>query len=170
MAGNSSMIPATHFRDNGDDTAWWVLTASDTIDPATGENYIDTLDRPCGVCGGNGFTSNEMLRDAPCPDCIDGRHTFDVVVQTCERYDCPACIGDGPGSHDRFRTNQVSIIPGMVLPIYGGCPDYEPADHICQCYDDQWTHHSSDGPYTEEQVTLPSAAAPGMWAVKLRVG
>ena len=152
------MIPATHFRDNGDDTAWWVLTASDTIDPATGENYIDTLDRPCGVCGG------ERLRYDGIHDCDicdgTGRHTIGAEIAWQTEVDAY-----------ESRTLRASVIPGMVLPIRDNETDYDPPNHsgdmfLCAAgtaYIDTPEDYMTD-------VTLPSAAAPGMWAVKLRVG
>ena len=155
------MIPATHFRDNGDGTAWWVLTASDTIDPATGENYIDTLDRPCGVCGG------ERLRYDGIHDCDicdgTGRHTIGAEVVEYEPY------GDSVRRHS--VTYRASVIPGMILPIRDNETDYDPPNHsgdVFICADGTAYIDTPEDYMTD--VTLPPAARPGMWALKLRVG
>ena len=133
------MIPATHWADNNDGTAWLVEEAA----PDSPSGWPATRnDRPCDTCGGD-------CEDGPnyhtpiawhCPDCIDGRHTFDIEVV-------------GYSEHGRFtRTHRVSIVPGMVLPI-----EYFLGE-LCIRYPDG----------THANPPLPADAKPGMRAIQLR--
>jgi len=112
-----------------------------------------------------------------CPACGGtGRHTFtiDVDLSHAEMGCTKSEVLEGGGIWPT-RTYRVSVAPGMVLPILDECPDYDPPDHICQAWGDgRWIWHKSDDVagldgITEEPVTLPSAATPGMYAVKLVV-
>jgi len=153
------MIPASHFHDNGDGTAWVVGTEwwATTI-------MRDAQDRPCDTClGRTRYEGDNFV----CPDCIDGRHTFTVEVD--HRLWMEGNYIDG-----HIDTIRVSVVPGMVLPIYDDNDEraFRPYDRciiIGTRPQDEgivviW---SGDGDF--EQITLPPAAAPGMWAVKLAV-
>ena len=175
------MIPATHFRDNGDGTAWWVLTAF--------ENWIinDDRDRVCGTCGGHGYHYPEETGVPTGCDCLHGRHTFDVEVEAsgCEhKYtdhtggnytamercrDCKASR-DGYGFSPWIKQRRVSIIPGMILPIIANSNDWEHGvtNHIDLMGSTVILRTNTDGfEQDHEIITLPSAAAPGMYAVKV---
>jgi hypothetical protein len=119
-----------------------------------------------------------MNPDHACPDCIEGRHTFEIEVATGCTPTCPhhAC---------RPRSYRVSVVPGMVLPIVlGMCPnktndphrpahihmnaDESPMPVFGMCVenaDQVW-----DSPWKSRNlIDLPPNAAPGMWAVRLAV-
>ena len=161
----AGMIPADHWHDNGDGTAWVVVTDNEARD----DQGPLSADRPCDTCGGNWQDHMEPLDMngnivSPCPDCIDGRHTFDVAVE-CR------CSWN---QHETGHPYRVSIVPGMVLPITAALSKAPPrhsgiemvhenavlrlhTDHVSW---DSWQYHSAN---------LPSAAAPGMWAVKVKI-
>jgi hypothetical protein len=67
------------------------------------------------------------------------------------------------------RTYRVSVVPGMVLPIThnDSAPLLDGARFV-EMWDDRnavaWIDGKNDG-----VITLPPAAAPGMWAVQLVV-
>lgn len=166
------MIPADHISIEGD-TAWWITDPGEWTDYGS---ILNELDRPCDTCGGNWQDYLEPLdRDgnvvSPCPDCDGtGRHVFDISV---DRNAMPMRDGVHIG---RDITLRVHVVPGMVLPIHDWCPDEKPADHICHAWkggqqsEEWWQHRSFDHTdWTERQITLPPAAAPGMWAVQLKV-
>jgi len=169
------MIRASHFHDNGDGTAWWIVKPVHRlgVTNTVGDDYYDpswfmSLDRPCDTCDGTTRIAcpgpsvepkTQMGRDAaglvagkdycygmhmghPCPDCESGRHTFTVEVET------PVGEVYVQAKH-RTRTLTVSVVPGMVLPIYGN--EFG-----------GWQISAAD-------AHLPPAAKPGMWAVKLAV-
>ena len=184
------MIPADQFHDNGDGTAWWVKhklwfngAAADITD----------LDVPCETCGGVSLDlSSESIMETflkrmdgapagsvgvrPCPDCIDGRHTFEVEVECllCRERDL---LGFTPplGGCPRPSVRHVSIIPNMVLPIVAKGRDMV-RTYASGCV--LMTHHRETGDplslYVKvgspiEVLTLPPAAAPDMLAVKVRI-
>jgi len=113
-----------------------------------------------------------------CPDCDGtGRHTFtiEVACEACgDRHDHP--IGNSSGG----ATFRVSVVPDMVLPIYDhdelldgavSLPrDWAPHIDImggepllctrCEKYSEDWD---------EDRITLPPAAAPGQYAVKVQL-
>lgn len=164
------MTPADRFLlDN--DTAWWVIG---DLDAFHDYEYLD-LERPCEswrpVCNRIGPNFGKPDHNG-CSDCgSTGRHTFDIEVE------CPTCTGraewcgfDGignPACSNGVTTYRVSIVPGTVLLIAdrddlsptalifinesGNAYLYDPSERI------------------NLPVFLPSAAAPGMWAVKLKV-
>ena len=177
MAGNSSMIPATHVHDDGDGTAWVVFGDDDNERDFFPAEWVTDLDRPCDLCDGTGANQPDEDYDDiniawavdddtgplyDCTACIDGRHTFDIEVP---RHVAPMRDGIHIGTTVTYR---VSIIPGMILPI--GDRDDESTTALifinevgnAYLYD---PHQPINVP-----VTLPPAARPGMWAVKLRVG
>ena len=155
------MISADHITFDGD-TAWTVVLSEMAFIDYTG------ADRSCDTCDGMGwrpdrYNANSSLR---C-HCIDGRHTFEIEVEGCGH--------DGTGNHicrGARRTYRVSIVPGMVLPIV--LARSELPDSTCIV---DWENYycgnprfavsplDTDGYY----ITLPPAAAPGMFAVQLNV-
>ena len=151
----------------------------------------------CGGSGCNKGRPNPSHVDCiPCPACHgSGRPCFEIEVRTectCERRtigggagwydhatDCPVRSIKGylasEGSHF-VRTLAVSVVPGMVLPIVDEMDILNgatvPTTHII--YRRKW----DDSVQTwlcimtepgASVVTLPSAAAPGMFAVRLNV-
>jgi hypothetical protein len=110
------VIPADHWHDNSDGTAWAV---AEKLRDITG-SFVPP-DRPCDTCwAGNRPTSD--FKWEPCPDCDGtGRHTFTVEVacgcRTPYGLHQPVaniidCGGTGKVTH------RVSVVPDMVLPIY----------------------------------------------------
>lgn len=153
------MTPADSWHDNGDGTAWWVT--GDTLT----RYYAELLDRPCDRCYGQDVRTLDVRGwHDHCPDCIDGRHTFDVEV------------ANRPNRGIVARAYRVSIVPGIVLPIYGegeladgdGLP-CEGMTHIDTQAGRFMLCVWSDEGWAETPVELPPAAKPGMWAAKLKV-
>lgn len=164
------MIPSSHFHLEAD-TAWWVT--GDLI--ASSEGWALTIDRPCDTCDGErlvpGSTADELQRiEEVCPSCDGtGRHTFDVEVE---------CLCEPESGLDGCEagTYRVHVISGMVLPIVETIPastshliENEPAVFSDPEWRDEWFIRTTDGCIDSLGVTLPSAAAPGMFAVKLGV-
>ena len=177
-------IPADHWHANNDGTAWLIAQRC-RDDRAPQEAHwgvghpcvygCRALDRPCGTCDGRGIaavTSRGEDGYDVCPDCIDGRHTFTVEV-ACDFCNgntpppnvvappCWKCAGRKSGAH------RVSIAPGMVLPVQA-----DPSPGSAKIGFDGvsfWHYNTTTEPWTHERVTLPPAARPGMWAVKLAV-
>ena len=174
------MIPATHFLPLHDGTAWVVFGDDDNERDFFPAEWVTDLDRPCDTCDGTGAQNPDEdyddiniawavdvdtgpLYDCTA-DCIDGRHTFDIEVP---RHVAPMRDGIHIGT---TVTLQVSIIPGMILPIRDNETDYGTPNHsgdmfICA---DGTAYIDTPEDYMTD-ITLPSAAAPGMWAVKLRL-
>ena len=163
------MIPADHWHDNGDGTAWLVTHGGLGID------LFDSFDRPCDTCGGTGrrqvdqygnvwgdklaeAMSTIIVGDIPCPNCIDGRHTFTIEVEV------PQVLPKHWPAHLR-----VSVVPGMVLPIVHD-PGKTDEQVIEMGFSDRtkavlWWHDRG-----WSRITLPPAAQPGMWAVLVKAG
>lgn len=136
-------------------------------------SFVSDLDRPCDACGGK--KGRQILRPSPGPsslvydwaacDCINGRHTFDIEVK------CPVCADLSdliqlPPEHP-VLCYRASVIPGMILPIV----EYEcPIEtHIAW---GEASYYYCIGRTSEEEghpITLPPAAAPGMFAIQLNV-
>lgn len=158
------MIAADRIVFNDDGTAWCIWKANEAFDGETGEDYIHSLDRPCDACGGTalGLWDLRHAQD-PCPDCIDGRHTFDIEAP---------CQDDGCSGTSLYR---VSVVPGMVLPLVAIDEHNIVGRYIVQTQPSArwWGIDNSTFPIqrigSDDDITLPSAAAPGVWAVKLRV-
>lgn len=148
------MITADRFSIDGD-TAWLVFTDEPPFQLRCVEFWQD-YDRPCDTCDGH---PPEWDHYGKCPDCIAGRHTFDLIVEA----DHP--LIHLPGARIIHR---VSIVPGMVLPIEADSTD--PLYPRVVMRDDRKQVLVMPG-YQRHDIPsrFPSAAAPGMWAVKLRV-
>lgn len=147
------MIPADHITFNDDGTAWLVVYRPPDSAPAQWEQD----DKPCDACGGGGRDYGSPGPGAMRTDCTDGRHTFDIEVAI---WDPPQ-----PGAS---VTHRVSFVPGVVLeimePNHGSMTCIEIADP-----ENGYPHELFiDGRYVCD-LTLPPAAKPSMWAVKLRV-
>jgi hypothetical protein len=159
------IVPADRIVIDGD-TGWWVPAPSDipggeglVLPIWAGPAYALDLDRPCEPCEAD--YRNMVTRETH--DCIDGRYTFDIEVASR--------LSSGPDARGAARlAYRVSIVPGMVLPIH----DWMGHDTT---YAQSWiafTNPNEPGSWlwddeTWTPITLPSAAAPGMWAVQLRV-
>jgi hypothetical protein len=155
------MIPADQWLDNGDGTAWVATRAT-----AEGAPYpipFDLFDRPCDLCDPHAWIGGKP--DLPCGDCDGtGRHTFPIEVE----HDGPtgAHIASSDGSFRRVY--RVSVKPGMVLPIV----EHEqwrldPMFPVVTKVMLRYMLRRANG--TCDWITLPSAAKPGMWCVKLQV-
>jgi len=134
------MIPASQWRDNGDGTAWVV---------------------PARLRGRHTFTVEVETGDFQCPSC---RASFSLPLgMTCDNH-----------SPERIITAlRVSVVPGMVLPIVS---DVDPAFVQREEYPlividimDRATLHLGPDIADIEDITLPPAAKPGMYAVLLAV-
>ena len=176
----SGVIPADHITFTDDGHAWWVCKPVHRagVTNTVGDDYDDPswfmwLDRPCDTCGGQGFLY--MPEDGiPCEaDCIDGRHTFDIEVECA----VPMCANGVPGYWEdggecgycegtTIRKLRVSVVPGMVLPV-NAILDLETA--APQFLVDEDGDVFGVGVGVDDGDDFPPAAAPGTWAVKLRV-
>ena len=160
------MIPADHITFDGD-TAWLVCPNeyTGTDDEAwLFLSFWHGSDRPCDTCDGMGwrpdrYNANSSLR---C-HCIDGRHTFEIEVEQVE----PPIAPGRYSLRQVWRTYRVSIVPGMVLPIWRGHPPTEVRRFIA-AWGDGWALVDRDTNTGPIIAAFPPAAKPGMWAVKLR--
>lgn len=172
------MIPSDSFLLDGD-TALWVVPDEDHLP--------QHWERPCDRCGGTtriacpGMSvepKTQMGRDAaglvmgkdycygmhmghPCPDCIDGRHTFEIEAWLCDVYDCAKCIGGGHKRRDTFRVHVIDVlgIHDAMHPEYPGVIELTPERFVLIESVDASSH----------DITLPPDAAPGKWLVRLAV-
>ena len=158
---------ADHIR-MGDGTGW--VICPNEIEHDSDPDWLRLAfwhgsDRPCDTC--DGTATAPVPEVLPCPDCIDGRYTFTIEVEH------PNWCGLGDPI-DRYR---VSIVPGMVLPIHHGstckspkpshvCIHENPAEFLIPPHNAQLVTYLHD---IAPAITLPPAAQPGMWAVKLKV-
>jgi hypothetical protein len=159
------VIPADHFLDNGDGTAWVVGTEEERTPGVYPDG--DTA-RSCDTCGGNQRIDLPDYRNAECPDCDGtGRHTFMIEVERT----CPGggdlCGGDDPHTLMPPRTHRVSVVEGMVLPIVGKWEHRPNVGSFITRFDGATRLWTDADLY--EHLRLPPDAKPGMWAVKLQV-
>lgn len=157
------IIPADHISFTDDGHAWVACNLGGSLEAAA-------LDRSCKTCDGDGCYPHHRIEwhDVLCPDCIDGRHTFEIGVEFKWISDEPV---DGlPRVTGDYR---VSVVPGMVLRFFDWTGTYDPErtpQHISLSRDGQrWTYFPQQGVGKTELVTLPPAAKPGMWCVLVRV-
>jgi hypothetical protein len=150
------VIPSTSFGPIVDGKAWLAVAA----DPA-GYGWDIALDRPCDTCDGTGvideFDGDDVF---DCDECDGtGRHTFDIEVEN-DTY-----------LIDPSFTYRVSVVPGMVLPIYSlmDNTDMRPAIFLSPRTHDGDTGATIIGGSKQTPTTLPPAAKPGMWAVQVEV-
>lgn len=143
------------------DTGWWVQ------DQQWG--WLSELNRPCETCDGTGKRQfvpayeggpPRSTRLPHCPDCINGRHTFDLSVEQHRGF---------------FRTAyRAAIIE--VLPIIEPLPESgfqihdSPAIFSDPNWRGEWFKRTARGDVDGigPKDSLP-AAAPGMHAVRLAV-
>ena len=153
----ATVILADHITLDGD-TAWTLLV--ELAQYCRAGEFPQLLDRPCDLCSGQTrYESDGYV----CPArCIDGRHTFNIEVE------CPHLPED--------HTFHVSVVPGMVLPIVDNdaLEWYGRHDHHIGMGADEHAEYSGRSerggePQFVRNITLPTAAGPDMWAVKLRV-
>lgn len=185
------MTPADHWHDNGDGTAWLVFDDHAVRGDRWWDSrrYMSDLGRPCDTCGGF-CRLRENAADSygrPCPDCDGtGRHTFDVEVEcscACHRLHSkyPGLSRDALGQCKRdgscvggTLTYRASIVPGMVLPLVAIDQHNTIGHYIVQTQPSGrcWELDNTDFPvkqHGDSDITLPAAAAPGIYAVKLRI-
>ena len=158
----AEMIPATHFRDNGDGTAWCVSHHCEGDHPE-GENRLcdlayKSLDRPCDTCGGWGWVETEVpdgTGDMECPDCDGtGRPTFDIVVDQGLMQELP------------LRVHVLDVLP-IIYPESCRSKAPDKCVEMAPGWDNMlWL--SADQEHALP-ITLPPAAEPGMWAVRLKI-
>jgi hypothetical protein len=139
------MVPVDHWRDNGDGTAW-VLVSSDPRSTPAG--WV------CPSCGGG--CDADDLHFVEC-DHLSG-HAFAVEVgwQTeVDAYEWEAYLAH--------------VVPGMVLPIKHPTEPRIPPNVVLGS-DGLAVVHRADVRYGgTEWATLPAAAKPGMWVVLLQL-
>ena len=150
------MIQADHITFEGA-TALYVGLPSGPLNL----DVITAFDRPCGTC--NGEESNETVgRDIwYCPDCIDGRHTFEIEV---DRW----ALGNRHGP--KAITLRVSVVPGVVLPIVADVGPVPDERHIrVTGAGIAWLAEPIDGGWKHTEIILPPAAKVDGWAIKFNV-
>ena len=170
------MIPATHFLPLHDGTAWVVFGDDDNERDFFPAEWVTDLDRPCDTCDGGTFEIDKGFNGGVCPECAgSGRHTFDVEVECWNdgtEMVCPRGSTCSPtcGGWATYRVHVLDVLPirqwastlnpplGRWLAMNGGSGRYS----IQECDGIGLTSHPSN-------VTLPPAARPGMWAVKVRI-
>jgi len=146
------MIPASALHDNGDGTAWLAcqpISARAENDAA----WWRQRDRPCDTCSDEWFSYR-------CHACSGtGRHTFEIEVNTNEW----SSVIQGT----KVYIHRCSVVPGTVLPIveepWSGWCDPSVITLMRRADGDR----GMIGNW--KRITLPPAAAPGMWCVKLQV-
>ena len=147
------MIAADSITIDGD-TALVVVECPPNSAPAVWEQD----DKPCDTCNGSGVERRpDGEWEPPCPDCDGtGRHTFEIHPNDPEWGDEPYCAG----------CLRVHVLD--VLPIVD-CDDVPPPA------DFNWVEWFDDGEHlvwwglAADPITLPSAAEPGMWLVRVKV-
>ena len=150
------IVPADRILIDGD-TGWLV------IDGIVDEAWYQALNRPCDACGGRVQMYWDHDPDLPmgkCISCIDGRHTFDLEVER----------SDGR----LLNFGRAAIIE--VLPIREWQSVLDPPTGrwlaLNRVDGDRYSIQDCDGygiTTTPSNITLPSAAAPGMFAVRLKI-
>lgn len=156
------MIPASRWHDNCNGTAWLVFSGDEHNDAAF---RGDTLDRPCDKCEGFMDPDDDM---AYCPDCIDGRHTWEMTVEGCGHVSASNHICRGAR-----RDYWVSVVPGMVLPIHRYSAGVM-GPFVLKLSAPKMSGHNYCivTPETQagqaELIRLPYGAHHGMWAVLLQ--
>lgn len=144
------MITSDHITFDGD-TAWMVEWPA----PDSPSGWpVNRNDRPCDTCSqwnGNGMDDDVC----DCADCRGtGRHVFDIEVPHEDKRWSSVI--------QQYRTRKYSVYVVEVLPITEGVIN---EDHVGM-YDDGAWHVIWNDQHANE-VPLPPAAEPGMWAVKL---
>lgn len=96
-------------------TEWWIVSEG----LAASWSMTESPDRACDTCHGE-REKRHRQSGVWCPDCVDGRHTFEIEAE------CSYENGTAPkGGHMCVGTVslRVSVVPGMVLPIVEEGPD-----------------------------------------------
>jgi hypothetical protein len=140
----SHTIPASSITIDGP-RAWWVVTE---------DELPQMWERPCMTCKGTNLYHNGMGADA-CPDCADGRHTFEIDVNV-------PCVGGRIDlcDHTTCGARQIKVHVVRVMPIvtwYAGgdmpwpCFEMEPDVEVVQRW--QRPADAEPGKYVVEMET-----------------
>jgi len=129
-------------------------------------------DRPCDTCHGCGLTAPDFLKpQRPCPDCIDGRHTWVAEIGRGFASTAVRNLVDGVAVKEATRTVRLSVVPGMLLQIVGmpesGYP-YPKPDRFCYVSKAGALRVVDSIDQTDTHIGKLSAK-PGDWAVKVRL-
>jgi len=182
------MIRSTSIHFNDDGTVWWVVKPVHRmgVTNTVGDDWYDpswfmSLDQACDACRGDGIekwqTSVDEFDSDRCTGCDGtGRSTFDLEVRCdfCHGNTAPSKVVAPPCwkcSGRKSHTHQVSVVPGMVLPIVADADDLPDCPPLIEI-DDRGTRFFDEGVVETndaEPITLPPDAKPGMWAVLLAV-
>ena len=152
------MISADQITFDGD-TLWWAWTPTffatyQITTPWTLQMY----DRPCATCSGQTRYENDGYVCSA--RCIDGRHTFEIEVNT----------GVREWGFDKIKTYRVSIVPGMVLSIVANIGPVPDERHIrVTGAGIAWLAEPIDGGWKHTEIILPPAAKVDGWAIKFNV-
>lgn len=137
------MIPASDILIDGD-TAWLVMSRRAA--------WVG-LNRPCDHCLDGSYPMwDRNDEEIECPDCDGtGRHWFDIDVQGY--------------SYEMW----VSVVEVLPIRSLMDSPVYPSITKTFRTHDGDTgtTYHDEDR--HQSQINLPESAAPGHWAVRLRV-
>ncbi len=144
-----------------DNTALLVVSENEAVD-AYGPKWAN---RPCDTCDGCKHLCVDGVNNIRCPDCVNGRHTFTVEVD----YGSGNTYGGrtrGEPWGVEFRVHVIDVLPIVdETDVLNGVT--VPAHHVIMRYSGEaWAVVGTSPP---ERITLPSAAEPGMWLVRLAV-
>jgi hypothetical protein len=161
-----SVIPHTAITIEGD-TAWWVKPAA-LQDGLTDPKSAWMFNRPCDTCDGSGSFPAIQSQTDPCPDCAGtGRHTFTLDVQLPW---AAKAVNNIFTDEVEQATRQITVHILEVLPIVYDWNDWmtKPLVSIEQDGSAVLVENRIDG-FCEKvtDITLPTDAASGMWAVKM---
>ena len=154
------MIPADSFLLSDDGTTALVVFGG--VPGWTPIGWEALFNRPCVVCKGLGRDIADLV--TPCPDCIDGRHTFDIEVE--------ADYFLGPMHHhvlaEVHRVHVLDVMPIIDVPDTGyPHPKPEQFAYVSKAGSLRVVNCSAQ---TDTYIGKPPPdAAPGQWLVRLAV-
>ena len=164
------MIAADHIVIDGDTACAveWAAPDSPSGWPAT-RNL-----RPCDTCGGDqivpvghiNYDTNEPVEVTDCRSCDGtGRQTFTIDVAA------PPPL-DGYVAEPTLRVHVIDVLPIFDLDdMEDGLPEeWMPHITIDSFGSAQsWWHDRRDEWWSDEDITLPPTAEPGMWLIRLEI-
>lgn len=156
------MIASTDISIDGD-TAWWVPEFQDTAHMA---DWKRGADRPCDHCINGEYPIWDRNDDEiECPDCDGtGQHWFDIETMW------PAdCAHDCDLNHYpiKLRVSVVEVIP--VVELDGQPEGIACLDTLGNVWYPDIDREGEPVHYLKDRAVLPVSAAPGKYAVRLRV-